>query len=292
MSGSNNYIGKGISVTTGFDVKAQIPLDLRTVVDTLDDLNALPKDIIYLGLLVYVAAENKLYQYKYTGEETEEGEKIIGWGPIEAEVSARELISEDILDEITFEEVPPLMMQKNKKDFFPIVHEDYIYIGTEGKQLSDKYQTLVDESLKEITESGSIVDAIKTLDTQMDDKISEFEAQFDKIIENIENSANEQVAAEIDRLTQLINEKTAEIDAKTQEINDKISEINDLITQTKKEINDLKEEAQETVDGLRDDIQGQIDEMKGDLVYSMLSETDVTGLMEQINANLLALSTE
>ena len=32
--------------------------------------------------------------------------------------------------------------------------------------------------------------------------------------------------------------------------------------------------------------------MKGDLVYSMLSETDVTGLMEQINANLLALSTE
>lgn len=289
MSGSNNYIGKGISVTTGFDVKSQIPLDLRTVVETLDDLNALSKDIIYLGLLVYVAAENKLYQYKYTGEETEDGEKIIGWGPIEAEVSARELISEDILDEVNFEETPPLMMQKNKKDFFPIVHEDYIYVGNEGEKLSDKYQSLVDESLKEITESGSVVDAIKTLDTQMDEKISEFEAQFDKIIENIENSANEQVAAEIEKLTKLINDKTAEIDNKTKEINDKITEINNLIAQTQKDINDLKQQAQDTVNGLKDDIQEQVDEMKGDLIYSMLSELDVTGFMEQINANKVSL---
>ena len=55
---NNNYglndigMGKGIRITTGFDLGAQVPLDSRIVVKNMTDLKAMPKDKIYLGLLL------------------------------------------------------------------------------------------------------------------------------------------------------------------------------------------------------------------------------------------------
>ena len=53
-----NKFGKGIPLTTGFDLGTTGPLDSRTVVDNLD--------LLYPGLLVYVIEENQNYQYNGT----------------------------------------------------------------------------------------------------------------------------------------------------------------------------------------------------------------------------------
>ena len=78
---SNFNIGKGITITTGFDLGSNQPLDARTVVDNLNKLKELPDSIIYPGLMVFVIDQNKLYQYKEIIEEDKD--PYMGWGPKE-----------------------------------------------------------------------------------------------------------------------------------------------------------------------------------------------------------------
>ena len=65
---ANNY-GKGIHLSTGFDLGAKLPLDSRTVVQTRADMLALDENIKPTGLFVYVIDDN--IQYKWTGSKWE-----------------------------------------------------------------------------------------------------------------------------------------------------------------------------------------------------------------------------
>lgn len=110
MSEQSKFVfGKGITITTGFDVSTQLPLDSRTVVGSMDDLANISKSVIYEGLLVFVIEEDKLYQWKRSLLEDGTLSKEYGWGPIEAEVSTKEIRNKQ---EIDFNNTPPLMMQK------------------------------------------------------------------------------------------------------------------------------------------------------------------------------------
>ena len=55
------YFGSGIPVAAGFDLAANAPLDARTVVETYDDLVAIPAIQKYAGLEVFVEDVNKYY---------------------------------------------------------------------------------------------------------------------------------------------------------------------------------------------------------------------------------------
>ena len=60
---ANNF-GKGIKVTSGFDLSAKAPLDNRTVVDTIAERNAhVTSNRAYEGLRVFVISERKEYLY-------------------------------------------------------------------------------------------------------------------------------------------------------------------------------------------------------------------------------------
>ena len=60
---ANNF-GKGIKVTSGFDLSAKGPLDNRTVVDTLAQRDEhITSGRGYEGLKVYVCDEKKEYIY-------------------------------------------------------------------------------------------------------------------------------------------------------------------------------------------------------------------------------------
>ena len=62
---ANNF-GKGIKVTSGFDLSAKGPLDNRTVVDTIAQRDThVTAGRAYAGLKVYVTSQNK--EYIYTG---------------------------------------------------------------------------------------------------------------------------------------------------------------------------------------------------------------------------------
>ena len=220
MSEQNFGLGKGITITTGFDLAAQLPLDSRTVVHDMDQLRALPADRIYLGLLVFVISENKLYQWKYNLDNNGNLSKEPDWGPIEAEVSTKEIKQ---LSEIDFKNTPSLQLQKNKSDFFPIVHEKYVY-DDGAINLPEKYQTKVDSSLA--TTNKSVSGAINEVNTKMTDSIKQFEEQIQETLDNLTNQVNG-----------MLEETNNKITAAETKINNAVTKMETDIADAKKELN-------------------------------------------------------
>ena len=58
------FFGKGISVGSGFDLGANLPLDNRTIQATLSDRDAMPTIQLVEGLIVYVKENKTLYVLK------------------------------------------------------------------------------------------------------------------------------------------------------------------------------------------------------------------------------------
>ena len=58
-------LGKGIPVINGFDLNSKLPLDSRTVADTMEDMNKLVTDgSVGDGQLCYCKADKKMYVLK------------------------------------------------------------------------------------------------------------------------------------------------------------------------------------------------------------------------------------
>ena len=244
-------VGKGISITTGFDVASNKPLDARTVVRDMDELANMPSGMIHLGLTVFVISENKLYQWKFKTDENgeailnEEGKYIEEWGAIESEVATKEIIN--IIDEIDFEDTPTLMLQKNKSNFFPYTHENSIFVDNEGKLLPEKYQTIVEPTLK--TMSKTIPEAINEVNDYLDEKLAIF---------------NEQ-------------------------LKDKLAEIDKQVERAEQSITDAEQELQDKLEQVEEDIDDRIDQMLQNVDNVILTDGQCTSLMDQIRANLALL---
>ena len=244
-------VGKGISITTGFDVASNKPLDARTVVRDMDELANMPSGMIHLGLTVFVISENKLYQWKFKTDENgeailnEEGKYIEEWGAIESEVATKEIIN--IIDEIDFEDIPTLMLQKNKSNFFPYTHENSIFVDNEGKLLPEKYQTIVEPTLK--TVSKTIPEAINEVNDYLDGKLDIF---------------NEQ-------------------------LKDKLAEIDKQVERAEQSITEAEQELQDKLEQVEEDIDDRVDQMLQNVDNVILSDEQCTNLMDQIRANLALL---
>lgn len=66
---ADNFFGKGIPLTSGFDLSAKSPLDSRLVVDTKEDRdNHVKNNRAYIGMTVFVIADLK--EYVYIGNNT------------------------------------------------------------------------------------------------------------------------------------------------------------------------------------------------------------------------------
>ena len=64
---SDQFFGKGITVASGFDLGAKAPLDARAVVNTIEERDAhIAGNRAYPGMIVYVIADGKNYQYDGT----------------------------------------------------------------------------------------------------------------------------------------------------------------------------------------------------------------------------------
>ena len=62
----SNY-GKGIPLASGFDLGAKIPLDARTVVNTIEERDAhVTNNRVYVGMRVFVSNENNEYLWNGT----------------------------------------------------------------------------------------------------------------------------------------------------------------------------------------------------------------------------------
>lgn len=88
--------GKGIVLTTGFDLGAKTPLDSRSIVNTIAERDAhVSGNRAYAGMSVYVLEDQK--EYRYTGTE---------WVEILNDLSAvHEHTNKNVLDNITLEDI-------------------------------------------------------------------------------------------------------------------------------------------------------------------------------------------
>ena len=275
---------KGITITANFDVAAQKPLDSRTVVQTRQELEYMDKDLIYMGLLVYVIEDNKLYQWKRVLQE-DKSEKI-EWGPIEAEVSAVEFNDKFKEEEITdYSIIPPLMMQKNKDNFYPVTYEDYVFCKN-GQTLLETYQKKdlsADENGEKLeTEMQTIVGAINELNSKMDDTIEDFENRINQTIEDLNASVEQMQKETSEDMTEMKANLQAEIDKVLADLDAKSKEMD-------QEFADLLAEVNRQVTELQDKIQDDIDQMLQDVDNSILSDAQIKDLMDQINANINAI---
>ena len=314
---SDNYfgLGTGITITTGFDLTTKKPLDSRTVVNNIGQLRALPEDRVYKGLLVHVVDEDKLYQWKKSVDANgqtvldEDGNPVYDWGPIEAEVSAKEV------ENVNYKETPSLLLQKNKQDFFPITHEKYI-VNDEGKTLeqvlSEKYQSKEDakqesDSVKEDltkyqlkqdnglnTDSKIVVEAINEIYNKMDAAIDEFEEQINKTladldeeIESITTSTRQQmeqakkdIQDSMDEMNAAMNKAMADMD---KEIADKMALMDSTFETKMIEINNK-------IANIENEINTKINNMLADIDNVILSDLQVTNVMNKINTNIANVS--
>ena len=296
-------IGNGITITTSFDVASKLPLDARTVVQTLEDLANIPEDYRYEGLLVFVIDGedgNKLYQWKRNLDEDGNLSEAYSWGPIEAEVSAKDVLDLAVID---FANTPSLIMQKNKKDFFPIVHEKFLYVdivtkneetGEESidvKVLGDKYQTIYDEKLA--TTDKTIAGSVNEINTKMDDTIAAFREEIESILQKLKDDV-EQMQVDIIADMNSFKEETEKTFATMQK------ELEDMIAQMKKDMADkmaymdaeferMMAEINRQIAELRAAIADQVDQMLQDIDNVILSDDEVNNFMEQILANLAEL---
>ena len=286
MSENSKYkFGNGISITTGFDVATQLPLDSRTVVQTQADLENISDSIKYEGLLVFVVDQNKLYQWKQELLEDGTYTPDYRWGPIESEISAKKI--EDI-SELDLDNIKSLQMQKNKVNFFPITHEKFIYnekgetLFEELKEYQKKDLSADENGEKLETEMQTIVGAINELNSKMDDTIEDFENRINQTIEDL-NASVEQMQKET-------SEDMAEMKANLQaEINKVLADLDAKSKEMDQEFADLLAEVDRQVTELQDKIQEDIDQMLQDVDNSILSDDQVINLMDQINANIAAI---
>ena len=280
---NNNYglndigMGKGVRITTGFDLETQLPLDSRIVVKNMTDLKAMPKNKIYLGLLVHVIEDNKLYQWKYNLDKNGELSKEPDWGPIEAEVSTKDISN---LSEINFANTPSLQLQKNKNDFFPIVHEKYVYDDS-ANTLPNKYQTKTDASLK--TTNQTIVGSINELNTKMADTIKDFEERIQGTIDNLNKSVTDMQTKTESDMSKMKEDLQKEIDDMLEDLNQKSQNMD-------KAFEDLLTDINTQIEELQDKIQDDIDQMLQDTDNIIMTDNEITDLMAKINKNISDLA--
>lgn len=253
-------IGKGITITTGFDVATQLPLDSRSVVSDLEALVSMPDDVKYEGLLVYVVDDNKLYQWKRQMLDNGLLSDIYTWGPIESEIGAQELLD---LSEIDFTTIPMLILQKNKENFFPMTHEDAIFVDQSGNKLSDKYQVIYDETLN--TENKTIAGSVNEINTKLEDSINEFKEEITKTLNN---------------LKQDVTIMEADLESLMREIREEID----------RQIAELRASIEDTIAELKSKFEADIEKMLQDLDNSILTDEAIDNFMRQIRQNLSDLN--
>ena len=207
-------IGKGINLSTGFDLNAQQPLDNRDVFETIRERDALPQINTYEGMKCYVKETKSNYQY-------------IDGAWVSADVDN---------NSIAYGITPPTS------------EDTLIWVDTSGNlsgiNYEDAFVEEVRESMFQATES--LVDDIESIKTKIGnlesidvtyngelkkikEDISRIDSEISSIKTNISNMSGD--IATFKPNINTLNTEVSTINAKIATANKKIDEINARILQ-------------------------------------------------------------
>lgn len=246
---ANNF-GKGIKVTSGFDLSAKGPLDNRTVVDTIAQRDAnVSAGRAYEGLKVFVTATQKEYVYTNTGWVESGGitDDQLAQLTIAYTHSTTEHVSKEMVDNLNeqIQSLPSLSdideMVKAKADVGHN-HDDMYYTQkevdekivdavTNGQVDLSNYATINDLARKSDLGHNHTITDISELSNLLDNKANKDEvATLDAIASKADISHSHDISS-IGNLQSILDSKAnmTSIYNRT-ELNIKFSEINESLS--------------------------------------------------------------
>ena len=223
-----NKFGKGISITTGFDLGTDGPLDSRTVVDNLNDINNYNPSLLYPGLLVYVIEENQNYQYNGTAWQTLKVEGDVG-------------IPEDDIDLSNYYTAPQVdaIMDTHANSMREEIGQTYaLKRDIENFITEEEFNIKVEESETGIMQS---VNATFQTKNEMGEYISktEFESRLDQTADEITMEVSKDFATK-NELGNLVTEE--ELESKLQINADEIISTVSKNYATNENVNTMKQQ--------------------------------------------------
>lgn len=268
-----NKFGKGIPLTTGFDLGTTGPLDSRTVVDNLDDINNYNPDLLYPGLLVYVIEENQNYQYNGTAWQTLKAEGDMSTP--EGDVDLSNYYTAPQVDAIV--DTHANSMREEIGQTYALKKDIESFITEE------EFNTKIEESENGIMQS---VNATFQTKNEMGEYISktEFESRLDQTADEITMEVTKEFATK-DELGNLVTEE--ELESKLQINADEIMSTVSKQYATNENVNTMKQQIKEELsieleDGIdltnfptKLEMQSSINQ-KADSILSTVSSTYLT----------------
>ena len=211
-------IGRGIPISVGFDLGANIPLDARSTVNTKADLDTLVEEnIACYGLTVFVLEDETYYQY--LGNNT--------WEEIGRLGKVQTLI--DITADAIRTEVKDLETNTNSK-----IEQTADAIRTEVSDINNGLSSKIEQTASEIraevsdTNNGLSSEIIQTAES-ITSKVENLETELNSKIEQTAEAIRAEVTDSVNGLNSKI-EQTAE--AIRTEVTDSINGVNSKIEQT------------------------------------------------------------
>ena len=221
-----NNVGRGIPISVGFDLGADMPLDARSTVNTKDDLNILVEEnIACYGLTVFVLEDETYYQYLGNGI----WEEIGRLGKVQS------------LIKITADEIKLKVEDlKDQLDSNITVTDGKIELSV--KELKDELEASIKATENGIT--SSVTDSINGLNTKIDQTVAQIRAEV--------KTADEQLASSIEQTATQIRTEIKNAD----------DGLNSKITQT---ANDIRSEVSDAVNGVDSKITQAASEIRSEI---------------------------
>lgn len=175
----SNY-GKGIPLSTGFDLGAELPLDSRLTVDTIDELNAMVLGHrAYVGMRVYVTSVKREYRYNGT-----EWELVPDKTYVDEAIANVKISDEQLANYATKDEIPTKTSQLENDSSFAT--ENFVTNKIAEAKLEQSeidlsgFQTKEDNTLE--TTNKTVVGAINEVNTSVMSKANNiFEASMNTV---------------------------------------------------------------------------------------------------------------
>lgn len=236
------FYSSSIKINTGFGVGSRQPLDVRTICETMDDMNSMPDTRRYEGLVVYCEDVKKFFRY--------DG------------ISFIELSVEHVIDNLTSESVDIGLsanqgrVLKNSIDALnnalDALKQEVINNDGDYAELFSSIQssiTTINESIENLTQEdtkiNTLITALQGVDASLQETINALKTKHESDTTSINNKNTEQDTrlGAIEALDTQQNTRLSNIEAKD------IAQ-DGSITNLQEEDEKIKQSIEELVDGI------------------------------------------
>lgn len=265
---TNNF-GKGIPLSTSFDLGSTLPLDSRSIVETKSGLDALVNEnMAYHGLTAFVKnVEGEKDEngndvgvfYQYTGITTSDGNDFNGWAEIGTLSKVKTLIRFEVTD-LENKTNAKLEITANK-------------ITSEVNDLKENLTSKIEQT------ASSITSRVDDLDERLSSEIKQTSDSITSKVEDLD-----------ERLSSSIKQTADSITSKVEDLDERLSsEIEQTASSITSRVDDLDERVSSEIEQNADSITSRVDDLD-ERLSSEIEQTanSLTSKVEDVESGLMS----